>query len=157
MSGTARVERQKKREIHYALDAREGNVFLVQRARDARLMAGMWELPETTGFVAGAGKKQIPRVARNDKNNVARNDKNSVARDDKKNIARNDNANGGGEAGAPLFSVKHSVTVTDYTVRVWRQAVPDAGAGKWIASRRLGRLAMTGLTRKILLRAGLLD
>ncbi len=51
MAGAAKAPRQKKREIHYALDyrnddSREGKVFLVQRARDARLMAGMWELPE---------------------------------------------------------------------------------------------------------------
>lgn len=146
MSGVARVERQKKREIHYMLHAREGKVFLVQRARDARLMAGMWELPETTVFRASAGGKPILRVARNDKKSVARNDENTAAH----------NSEASGEADAPLFSVKHSITVTDYTVRVWRRAVPDESAGKWIASRRLGRLAMTGLTRKILRRAALL-
>ncbi len=46
-----KAPRQKKREIHYALDlrnedGREGKVFLVQRPKDASLMAGMWELPE---------------------------------------------------------------------------------------------------------------
>lgn len=41
--------RQKKREIHYALHRRNGSVFLVQRSSDARLMAGMWELPEIAG------------------------------------------------------------------------------------------------------------
>ncbi len=42
----AKPARQKKREIHYALDCRDGAVLLVQRPRDARLMAGMWELPQ---------------------------------------------------------------------------------------------------------------
>ncbi len=38
--------RQKKRQIHYAFDRRNGSVFLVQRRKDASLMPGMWELPE---------------------------------------------------------------------------------------------------------------
>jgi A/G-specific adenine glycosylase len=38
--------RQKKRQIHYAFDCRNGSVFLVQRRKDASLMPGMWELPE---------------------------------------------------------------------------------------------------------------
>lgn len=37
---------QKKREICYALDCRDGSVFLVRRPEDASLMPGMWELPE---------------------------------------------------------------------------------------------------------------
>jgi len=46
LSGAEKSVRQKKREIHYALDRRKGTVFLVQRPKDTRLMAGMWELPE---------------------------------------------------------------------------------------------------------------
>lgn len=47
----AKIVRQKKREIHYMLahrakDHRDRSVFLVQRPHNARLMAGMWELPE---------------------------------------------------------------------------------------------------------------
>jgi len=38
--------RQRKREIHYALDCRDGFVFLVQRPSTVSLMPGMWELPE---------------------------------------------------------------------------------------------------------------
>lgn len=72
MAGSAKAARQKKREIHYALDSRDGAVFLVRRARDARLMAGMWELPEVAGSVVGVGKQQIPRFARNDKAGVER-------------------------------------------------------------------------------------
>jgi A/G-specific adenine glycosylase len=37
---------QRKREIHYALDCRNGSVFLVARPKHASLMPGMWELPE---------------------------------------------------------------------------------------------------------------
>lgn len=127
LTGTSTKSRQKKREIHYALARREGAVFLVQRAHDARLMAGMWELPEVKS-PATAGRH--PRVARNGIED--RNGKNK----------------------APWISLKHSITVTDYTVRVWRDPVPDEGTGQWIPSRRLGKLAMTGLARKILRQAG---
>jgi A/G-specific adenine glycosylase len=124
MAASPKARPQKKREIHYALDSRDGSVFLVQRPRDARLMAGMWELPEMDAALPRAREKQVPRCARNDK---------------------------------PLFTVKHSITVTDYTVRVWRKCAPDEEAGKWIAGRRLGKLAMTGLARKILRKAELLS
>jgi A/G-specific adenine glycosylase len=103
---------QRKREIHYALDVREKargrEVFLVQRARDASLMAGMWELPEIAG---------------------------------------------GNGAGSPSFRVRHSITITDYDVRVWRTAAPIGLSGKWIPAERLKRAALTGLARKILRRA----
>jgi A/G-specific adenine glycosylase len=104
---------RKKREIHCALNYRDGDgreraVFLVQRARDASLMAGMWELPELA------------------------------------------DTNG---AASPLFTLQHSITVTDYTVRVWRESVPPAVCGKWIPAGRLTQIALTGLARKVLLKA----
>ena len=40
------VTRQTKREIQYALDRRNGSIFLVKRPATASLMPGMWELPE---------------------------------------------------------------------------------------------------------------
>ncbi len=52
---TAKPRRQRKREIHYLFDGREDQVLLVQRARDAALMPGMWELPEVTN-VNGSGQ-----------------------------------------------------------------------------------------------------
>ena len=114
----AKPERQKKREIHYALEyrngdgrGRDGEVFLVQRPRDASLMAGMWELPEL--------------------------------------------ANGHGSS-EPSFTLRHSITVTDYTVRVWRTVPPELVRGNWIPATRLGRVALTGLARKILRKAELL-
>jgi A/G-specific adenine glycosylase len=107
---------QKKREIHYALDLRNGNgngaasrkVFLVQRPHDWSLMPGMWELPE------------IPSP-----DNHAR----------------------------PTVSVRHSITTTDYTVHVWRRATPTAVVGRWVEANSLDRIALTGLTRKILRRS----
>jgi A/G-specific adenine glycosylase len=103
---------QKKREIHYALDCRDGKVFLVQRGRDESLMAGMWELPELTRL------------------------------------------NG---AESPAFTLRHSITVTDYTVTVWRATESSRLAGKWVSIDRIAGVALTGLARKILQRAGLCE
>jgi A/G-specific adenine glycosylase len=111
LAGVGRQAPQKKREIHYALHCRNGDVLLVQRARDASLMAGMWELPEVNG----------PR-----------------------------------RKGTPAFTVRHSITTTNYTVQVWGNGVFEDIPGKMVAAHRLPKLAMTGLTRKILRRAGLM-
>jgi A/G-specific adenine glycosylase len=113
---SAKAAPQKKREIHYALSLRDGNgrdgkVFLVQRPRDASLMAGMWELPE---IARPAGRAK------------------------------------------PDLVVRHSLTVTDYRVHVWRTITADNAPGKWIAPRQLPKLAMTGLTRKVLHKASIL-
>ena len=139
IAGSLKAPRQKKREIHYALDFRDGKVFLVQRGRDARLMAGMWELPEVVNPLVGAGEQQVPlaRVAsrRNDKKRGR-----PVGRPDP----------------APALILRHSITVTDYTVRVWRTTASRAKRGEWVAVGRLGRVALTGLARKILRKAGIL-
>jgi A/G-specific adenine glycosylase len=110
LASAGKAARQKKREIHYALDCRDGEVLLVQRARDESLMPGMWELPELKS------------------------------------------TNGDG----PAFTLRHSITVTDYAVRVWREAASSRGSGKWIPAERLGKVALTGLARKILRKAAML-
>jgi A/G-specific adenine glycosylase len=56
---------------------------------------------------------------------------------------------------APLFRVRHSITVTDYDVLVVHADAP-AGEGEWISSQRLARLPLTGLARKILTKAELM-
>jgi len=116
LAPTGKAARQKKREIHYALnyrnrDIRDGEVLLVQRAGDASLMPGMWELPEL--------------------------------------------ASTNGEH-SPAFTLRHSITVTDYTVRVWRGSASSREFGKWIPVERLGKVALTGLARKILRKAEML-
>src|SRR5215472_6185883 len=100
-----RPSRQRKQEIHYGLERRNGSVFLSQRHENARLMARMWELP------------QIQRP---------------------------------GNGHRPMLKVKHSITVTDYTVHVWSISVTGAMRGRWCAIDRLKDLALTGLARKIL-------
>ena len=137
IAGSVKAPRQKKREIHYALDVRDGEVFLVQRAPDVRLMAGMWELPEVVSPVVGAGKQQVPRAR--------------VA--SRRNDKRSRRCVGG--PGAPDFILRHSITVTDYTVQVWRMSVPSRVEGKWTPVENLERVALTGLARKILREAGL--
>jgi A/G-specific adenine glycosylase len=56
----------------------------------------------------------------------------------------------GEQRGRALLSLRHSITVTDYSVRVLELACPDEQAGNWIAGSRLASLPLTGLARKIL-------
>ena len=107
---------QKKREIHYALHHRDRKIFLVQRARDARLMAGMWELPEVEASAASRNKKSTTHSRLS-------------------------------------FTLRHSITVTDYAVTVWHMTAPKQSKGKWVALERLEKIALTGLARKILRKA----
>ena len=58
--------------------------------------------------------------------------------------------------GTLLFALRHAITVTDYTVKVWRVDASGHVGGKWIATGRLSRLALTGLARKILRKATVL-
>lgn len=111
LAAAAQPAPQKKRDIYYALDVRDGKVLLVRRPLDASLMAGMWELPELS--------------VKNGKGDLA-------------------------------FTLRHSVTVTDYAVRVLRTAAPAEICGEWIPAKRLPRMALTGLARKILRKAGVL-
>lgn len=96
--------RQKKRSIQYALDRRNGSVFLVKRPATASLMAGMWELPEITVT----------------------------------------------DEPESCLTLRHSITVTDYSVRVVRCAAADGTVGSWVPKSRLSTLPLTGLARKIL-------
>ncbi len=138
LHGASKAVPQKKREIHYALHSRDGHVFLVRRAPDASLMAGMWELPEMADAVAGASEQQVSpsRFA----------------------SRWNDNANrrANGTSTSPSFTLRHSITETDYTVRVWRGPASSRESGKWIAVKRLRNVALTGLARKILSKEALL-
>ena len=58
--------------------------------------------------------------------------------------------NGSAEA---WLTLRHSVTVTDYVVRVVRMPVPEGTNGRWVPESRIATLPLTGLTRKILLAA----
>jgi A/G-specific adenine glycosylase len=158
----AKAPRQKKREIHYALDyrtddSRDGRVFLVQRPPDARLMAGMWELPEIDGpsgaeapfnrssKIAALKALRHPKAGRQPK--ATRQPAAS-----RQPITRQPKATCAGSADV-CITLKHSITVTDYTVRVWPRPAPSQIAGKWIRVEKLSGMALTGLARKILRKA----
>jgi hypothetical protein len=51
-----------------------------------------------------------------------------------------------------LFRVKHSITVTDFKVKVIKCRIPP-GTGRWVKVSRLNQIPLTGLARKILSRA----
>ncbi len=55
---------------------------------------------------------------------------------------------------APLFTLRHSVTTTDYVVKVWRGRPPKGSVQSNVA--QASKLPLTGLTRKILRRLSLL-
>jgi A/G-specific adenine glycosylase len=181
----AKAPRQEKRNIHYALDYRvddscEGKVFLVQRPRDARLMAGMWELPEipagakarSNGAADIAALKALchPKATRPPiagRLPTAGRQPTSVSQPTAGRLrqasrlptgtreaqaTRQPKATRGGSAEV-CITLKHSITVTDYTVRVWRMAAPTHLEGKWISVGTLSRIALTGLARKILQKA----
>jgi A/G-specific adenine glycosylase len=101
---TGKAPRQKKREIHYTFDCRDGLIFLVERSKRAKLMPGMWELPEIA-------------------------DTNGTA---------------------AWLTMRHSITVTDYVVRVVQGPAPEGVTGRWVPQSRLTKLPLTGLARKIL-------
>ena len=49
-----------------------------------------------------------------------------------------------------LIQVRHSITVTDYMVLVYRGEPGADHEGVWMPLARTKRLALTGLTRKVL-------
>jgi A/G-specific adenine glycosylase len=61
-----------------------------------------------------------------------------------------------GGNGNPAFTLRHSITTTDYSVKVYRESLPADATGKWIAAGQAGRMALTGLARKILKQASIL-
>jgi A/G-specific adenine glycosylase len=48
------------------------------------------------------------------------------------------------------LTVRHSITVTDYTVHVMRAPAPVESSGRWVRRTRIPQLPLTGLARKIL-------
>ena len=142
LAGATKAPRQKKREIHYALDHRvdrshEGKVFLVQRPSDSRLMARMWELPELAN-PPRPHSLSFRRLAKR-------------AGGTRFFPAPTSGVQGPGPS--PYLTLKHSITITDYTAQVWRVPAPPHTTGKWIPLKSLSRIALTGLTRKILQKA----
>jgi A/G-specific adenine glycosylase len=55
----------------------------------------------------------------------------------------------------PQFTLRHSITVTDYAVKVMNTVAPPGIQGQWVRRSRLSKLPLTGLARKILRTAGI--
>lgn len=56
-----------------------------------------------------------------------------------------------------LFTVRHSITVTDYLVSVAVLPKIAIAKGKWIKINKLDKLPLTGLTKKILRKANIIE
>jgi len=52
--------------------------------------------------------------------------------------------------GAEWLTLRHSITVTDYVVRVIQSPAPEGADGRWVQESRVTTLPLTGLARKIL-------
>ncbi len=113
MPARPRQQRQHSARVVWLRGAGEKQkVRLVQRAADASLMAGMWELPMY---------QPAPEET-------------------------------------PEFTVRHAITVTNHVVDVYvrRAGAPRHAGDIWVPTGELPQRALTGLTRKILRRTGLL-
>ncbi len=56
-------------------------------------------------------------------------------------------------AARPLFRLRHAITTSAITASVFALSGPE-GPGRWVRRAQAGRLPLTGLTKKILRRAG---
>jgi len=56
----------------------------------------------------------------------------------------------------PWLTLRHSITSTDYLVRVACVRLPPQTRGCWFKTSRVGQLPLTGLARKILRQAKLI-
>jgi A/G-specific adenine glycosylase len=56
-----------------------------------------------------------------------------------------------------LFRVRHSITVTDYVVSVVAQSGVATEGAEWISQRKAQKLPLTGLTKKILRKANIIQ
>jgi A/G-specific adenine glycosylase len=116
---------RKQKLVHYALMRDGKKILLVQRPSDAKRMAGMWELPEVAAGIS------VPTLAKRWRT--------------------------WGTA-TPLARFRHSITDTDYEVAVV-EAPAELGKSlngdtRWCTRRQWEKLALTGLTRKILRKLG---
>jgi A/G-specific adenine glycosylase len=59
----------------------------------------------------------------------------------------------GSADGELIFTLRHAITVTDYTVRVRQAKTKGDSGGSWIRVAKLPHIPLTGLARKILRRA----
>ena len=63
---------------------------------------------------------------------------------------------GVGRCGTPDFTLRHSITVTDYIVHICRIKTARAPGGRWFSLEQAAALPLTGLARRVLRRAALI-
>jgi A/G-specific adenine glycosylase len=145
MASSAKAAKQHKREIHYALSQME-NRQTGKRESEARKDPCRNSRPRLSGGpeVSGRSPNQIFLVQRPRDTSLMAGMWELPEITPPNNHAK------------PAHTVRHSITVTDYTVHVWHTPTLELNAGQWIPIHRLPKLALTGLTRKILRKAGLL-
>lgn len=64
---------------------------------------------------------------------------------------------GAGASDPPLFALRHSITVTDYVVSVVTSEHSAVKLGTWVRISRLSSMPLTGLAKKILRRAQIIQ
>lgn len=64
--------------------------------------------------------------------------------------------NGGPHGDVPKFILRHSITVTDYTVHIVEKPISGGVEGRWVSNSKVVTLPLTGLTRKVLRKAGII-
>ena len=57
---------------------------------------------------------------------------------------------------APKFTLRHSITITDYTVHIIEKPASNNVEGRWVSNSKVVTLPLTGLARKILRKAGII-
>jgi A/G-specific adenine glycosylase len=122
---------RKSAEITYGLAARHGRVYLVRRDHRQSLMPGMWELPQIPHGALDGVPKGAPHLP-------------------------SFGGCGFGRCGAPDFTLRHSITVTDYTVHVCRVQTLGTRRGRWFPFGEAAALPLTGLARRVLRHAALI-
>lgn len=56
----------------------------------------------------------------------------------------------------PKFTLRHSITITDYTVHIIEKRASNTVEGRWVSNSKVVTLPLTGLARKILRKAGII-
>jgi len=135
---TEAAPRQRKREIWCSLERREGSVRLVKRPKAARLMAGMWELPQWTEMPDGAGESARWRTFRHS----------ITVTDYRVHVLRDWTARATTKSRASRVAAGRSGMAAGRG--------EFGGRSKWIAIQTIPRLPITGLTRKILKAGGII-
>ncbi|MGZ4838901.1 MAG: A/G-specific adenine glycosylase [Terriglobales bacterium] len=63
---------------------------------------------------------------------------------------------GAPDGGSADFTLRHSITVTDYTIHICRIKTARAPRGRWFSLEQAAALPLTGLTRRVFRRAALI-